>query len=194
MTKTSPRLQHGSASTVRTLGDRPLLPCLSVYINPEGNFNSKNAHFDRVEGKTRKRQQTTVVQIDQCICVLKVQFSRFQEVCKSSSKLTLSLCFHRHVCRRERLCSPSEHEAESSASALLVDSVDRPTANTFPPFISPNLQRGRSIPVQPDTQISRDSDRLMLEDWQTSTDQSFIQKPRQRYRFGGKLEKCHIRC
>lgn len=64
----------------------PASVCISVL---RATLNPKNPHFNRLERKTRKRQQTTVVQIDQCIVFLNVQFSTF----KSSSLFTFSFCF-----------------------------------------------------------------------------------------------------
>lgn len=145
------------------LCDEPLLPRLCVYICPEGNIKSKNLHFDRPEGKNKETAANNSCTNWPVHCVSKVQFSTFRE---SSSEFWLLLLFQTNVfCRREHLCSPSEDEAGSPTSELLNDSFPAVRLQTLVPlFVSPNQERGRSIQVQLDTEISRDSDRLTLAD------------------------------
>lgn len=124
----------------------------------------KSLSWTEWKEKQRKRQQTTVLQIDQCI-VFQNSSSAGSGNSLIESKTIALLLFSSVMFAGENI---SADQVEFSAWAV----SHHPTAN--PPFISPNQHRGGTIPVQLDTETPKDSDSLMLEDWQTSTDQSSI--------------------
>lgn len=143
------------------LCDEPPLPRLCVYICPEGNFKSRNLHFDRPEGKNKETAANNSCTNWPVHCVSKVQSSTFR---KSSSGF--SFCF-----------KPTCFAGENISAVPLKTRLGPPHLNfsmtVFPPFrlqtlvplfVSPNQERGRSIQVQVDTEISRDSDWLTLAD------------------------------
>lgn len=143
----------------------PAPVCLSILRE---TFNPKTLifNFNGRENKETAAYNSCTNWPVHCV-TKKVQFGRFRKLANQVQNDRSPFVFLCHVCRWEHLCSPFEDQgSDFSASAV----SHHPTAN--PPFISPNQYRGGTIPVQLDTEIPRDSGSLMLEDWQSSTDQS----------------------
>lgn len=107
-------------------------------------FNPKTLTLTKWEEKKKnpiKRQQITVVQTDQCICVWKST---------SAGWRSNSVCFPSRVCKWH-LSSSS-----SAAAAFFPQQFLRCTdEHTVPSFVSPEQQSSGSTPVQLNTEISR---------------------------------------
>lgn len=104
------------------LCDEPPLPRLCVYICPEGNFKSRNLHFDRPEGKNKETAANNSCTNWPVHCVSKVQSSTFR---KSSSGF--SFCF-----------KPTCFAGENISAVPLKTRLGPPHLNfsmtVFPPF------------------------------------------------------------
>lgn len=135
--------------TVSMLSSESLCPASVCISDLRASIYQKNR--TNSDGKTRKRQQTTVVQINQCIV--------FQKSSSSGSRQSEFITLLLFLQKRLQVRTPCR--SRQIPLHLHILSTDSPP--NIPPFRSPNQQRGGSIAVQMDAEVSRYSYLLMLE-------------------------------
>lgn len=135
------------------------IPVLRTSFNPKSLFLTK---WKEKQGNGSKQQ---LYKLTSALC-FKSPFQQVQEIefIIHSLFLCLSTCFQVSVSLQSLLRS---HWVHCICTTIQLQAH-------IIPLISPNPHIGGSIPVTLDTQISRDSDWPMLEDWYTSTDSTVL--------------------